>query len=72
MPYKSDCQPIFGIAQFVMQFKHVQRYFGALSRKQNNKSLEKTVLLIWSQTCKQIALILYKITYKNIICKTWF
>ena len=33
LPCKSDCHPNFGIAQFVAQFTHVSRHFGALSRK---------------------------------------
>ena len=40
LPCKSDCRPIFGIAQFVTGFTHVQRYFGALSREQTKKFIK--------------------------------
>ena len=35
LPCKSDCHPIFGITQFVMQFTHVTGHFRAESRKLN-------------------------------------
>ena len=41
MPCKSDCQPIFGVTQFVTQFKRVKRYFGALGGKQNKTFRKK-------------------------------
>ena len=43
LPCKSNCQPIFGIAQFVTRFTHVKTHFGALSRKLK-KNLEKKLV----------------------------
>ena len=47
-------------------------HFGALSRERQKKSLEKTVLIIWSQICEKMALVVCKITYKNIIFQVIF
>ena len=61
MPCKSDCHPIFGIAELVTLITHVLRHFGALRREQK-KSLEETVMIIMSEICGKTALIVCKIT----------
>ena len=53
------------------QFTHVSRDFEAKSRKQTKKSFEKNVLLMWSQICGKMALIVRKITLKNKLFKIW-
>ena len=47
---------------------HVFRLPGVKSRKQK-KYLEKTVLVVWSQTCGKMAEIVRKVTLKKIIRK---
>ena len=55
LPCQSECHPIFDITQFVTQFTHVSRHFGAKGKKQQTKARKKTVLVIWSQICGKMS-----------------
>ena len=51
---------------------HMFKYILELGVENKKTSWEKTVLIIWSQIHGKMALLVCKITLKNIIIQIWF
>ena len=67
----SEFRQVFGVLKIVLQFTHVSRHPGDLSKKNNHESLEPIVWLMRSQIYQKVAYFIEKNILKKKILEIW-